>query len=161
MPNGRKPRRHEFLFSPRDYLSDPAVLAMSLESRGAYSTLLFELWDMPAPGVVIDHDASLAALSRSTPQEWKRVREQVVAAFDADGRPGYLVQKRMVAEHERQTAFIEEARRTGRMGGLKRASRVPKATVKRPSTGSSVTSVVSVSSGSAVADDGTNLKDYS
>ena len=120
VPNDRKPRRHEFLFCPRDYLFDPAVVRMSLQARGAYSTLLFELWDQPEPGVVVSDHGVLAAMARATTDEWDLVKHQVQAAFDADSRPGFWVQKRMVAEHERQDEWVAEMRRRGHLGAEKR-----------------------------------------
>ena len=111
----RERRGHGFFFSPRDYLNDPAVLAMSTLARGVYSTLLFALWDQPEPGVGPVAEGALAALSRATQEEWAEVRDQVATAFGRNGN-GAWVQKRMVAEHRRQDDYYERKRRAGKAG---------------------------------------------
>lgn len=122
MPNGRAPRQHDFFFSPRDYLNDPSVLAMGTLARGAYSTLLFALWDQPEPGISPGSDAVLCTLARTTTAEWLEVRDQVAAAFDLSARPGYWVQKRMVYEHGRQSSFHDLRSRLGKAGRDKQLS---------------------------------------
>ncbi|OGS01559.1 MAG: hypothetical protein A2V88_02745 [Elusimicrobia bacterium RBG_16_66_12] len=116
----RRDRGDEFMFNPDHYLNDPAVLAMNLEERGAYSTLLFGIWKMPEPGVVQNDDVILAALARATADEWGRVKPRVLAAFDSEGRPGWIVQRRMVETHKRQTRNVERMREQGRMGAVTR-----------------------------------------
>lgn len=116
----RRPRRHDFFFSPRDYLNDPCVLRMTLLERGAYSTLLFALWDQPEPGVAMADQCLLAGLARAAPDEWDMVEDAVSRCFDLDTRPGYWVQKRMVAEHKRQDAYYALKSRLGKSGAAKR-----------------------------------------
>lgn len=128
----RLPRRHEFLFAPRDYLHDPAVLAMSLAARGAYSTLLFSLWEQPEPGVTPANRRSLAALARATMEEWVAVEVEVAAAFDTQSREGCWVQKRMVAEHRRQDAFYAQQSRAGKLGRDKQLMGLAQGSPSRP-----------------------------
>jgi uncharacterized protein YdaU (DUF1376 family) len=117
-------RGTRFLMEPRAYLSDEAVLPMNLEERGAYSTLLFGLWDLPEPGVAPANDRALAALARATPEEWERVKPAVTRAFDTETRPGWWVQRRMVREHEAQdkrVAHLRTARsNAGKAGNVSR-----------------------------------------
>lgn len=122
MPEGRKPRQNDFFFSPRDYLRDPAIVAMRcrLDARGAYSTMLLELWDQDEPGVAPDDDAVLAGLAWATPEEWAKVRALVARAFDTTSRPGFWVQKRMVREYRRQSEYHRERSNSGKRGSDKR-----------------------------------------
>ena len=113
----RAKRARAFLMEPATYLNDHAVLRMNTLERGAYSTLLFALWDLPEPGVVEDHPEVLRALSRTTPSEWDNVRVSVMAAFDTETRPGWWIQKRMVQDHHAQTLWVEAQKARGRMGG--------------------------------------------
>lgn len=146
MSSSRRPRRHDFFFSPRDYLNDPVVLEMTTMERGAYSTLLFALWDQPEPGVCQDSERTLRALSRTTPEEWAEVRPQVAKAFDLEARPGSWVQKRMVAEHSRQDRYHSSRSRIGK------AARAKQLTARgRPEAGS--TPALSPSSPSSPAED--------
>ena len=121
MQSRRKHRQHDFFFSPRDYLNDPAVLCMGLAARGAYSTLLFALWDQREPGIAPPGDAALAALARATPEEWAEVRGQVGSAFTRNSH-GAWVQKRMVAEHRRQQSYYALRSRLGKAGRDKQLS---------------------------------------
>lgn len=106
---------------PSAYLNDPAVLNMGTLARGAYSTLLLALWDLPEPGVVPGTDEALRALSRTTPEEWAQVRDSVGLAFDTESRPGFWVQKRMLDTHTRQDRFIRLQKARGRAGGKNNA----------------------------------------
>ncbi|MGQ0721006.1 MAG: hypothetical protein ACT4PE_05460 [Candidatus Eiseniibacteriota bacterium] len=151
----RMPRRHDFFFSPRDYLNDPAVLSMSLLARGAYSTLLFALWDLPEPGVAPASPRALMSLARATPEEWGQVEGEVKGAFDTLSREGCWVQRRMVREHARQVKYFEDAKKLGRAGGRKSAELRTVAThpqgplkgpSKAPPKGASTASLASLAS---------------
>jgi len=97
--DGRAP---SFQFYPRDFYGDPVVVAMSLEEVGAYIRLLCVAWEQFEPGVLPDDDEILARFAHSTRREWRRVSEKVKAAFDRESRPGFLIQKRMMAERNAQ-----------------------------------------------------------
>lgn len=84
------------LWEPRAYLGDAAVLRMSLEARGAYSTLLMAMWETETPGILPHDDTLLACLARATPEQWERVKGQVLAAFISVGDE--LHQLRMTRE---------------------------------------------------------------
>jgi len=110
-------------FDPKDYLSDPAVRAMSLEERGAYTTLLFQIWHQKEPGVVKDEDRSMAFLAWATPEEWARVKPAVMRAFDTESRPGWWVQKRMAKDSRRLTRAQAALRERGEKGARSRWKR--------------------------------------
>lgn len=112
----RLPRRHEFLVSPNDYLNDPNVLGKSTEFRGVYSTLWLNSWNMPEPGVIPADACVLRGLARATLDEWDRQEADVERCFDTTSRPGFWVQKRVVAEHKRQNEHRKKASRNGLMG---------------------------------------------
>lgn len=119
----RKPRARKFLMEPSAFLNDPAVLSMSTLARGAYSTLLLAMWDLPTPGIVPATDFALRALSRTTPEEWAEVKDCVSLAFDTESRPGEWVQKRMVQEHHLQDSFVKLQKARGKAGGKAKATK--------------------------------------
>ena len=77
----RADRAQRFLVNPHGWMDDPAVQRMSLEARGAYAVLWLAGWDQKEPGVYVADDRVLAQLARCTPDEWSRVRDEVVTAF--------------------------------------------------------------------------------
>jgi len=93
---------------------------MSLEARGAYAILFCELWDQPEPGVVPDDDRLLASLARATPEEWGRIANDVRRAFDAQERPGYLIQRGLVATVKAQDRFIASQSHAGHVAAKAR-----------------------------------------
>lgn len=132
MPKRERDRGDGFVFKPRDYLNDPAVLRMTTQERGAYTTLLFHLWGLPEPGVVEDNDSVLAKLSWTTPDEWREVREAVCQAFDKSSRPGFWVQKRLVAEHAAQRRWFESVSTQRRSAANSRWDNEKHATAMQP-----------------------------
>lgn len=116
----RSRRAMSFLFEPARFKNDEAVRMMSLEARGAYAILFCELWDQPEPGVVPDDDRLLASLARATPEEWVRIGSDVRRAFDAQQRPGYLVQRGLVATVKAQDRFIASQSHAGHVAAKAR-----------------------------------------
>ena len=116
----RRDRARSFLFEPARFKNDEAVLTMSLEARGAYAILFCELWDQPEPGVVRDDDRLLASLARATTDEWVRIGSDVRRAFDAQERPGYLVQRGLVATVKAQDRFIASQSHAGHVAAKAR-----------------------------------------
>jgi len=111
-----KPRARSFLFCAESYLHDERVLRMSLEERGAYSTLLFNAWLMERPGEVPDSDQAVANLARCSTSEWERVKGSVLACFRHDIRRRVYVQGKMVKTYRAQTRFLERQRERGKRG---------------------------------------------
>ena len=118
----RKGRAQRFLFDPHQFVNDEAVLTMSLEAAGAYIRLFCRSWDMPSPGVLPDHDPTLAALSQAG-DRWPLVRDEVLRAFDRGTFEGHLTQRGLVATHLSQS----ESRETWR--NKKRRQRMAKTVV--------------------------------
>lgn len=114
-------RARTFLFEPSRFKNDSAVMKMSLPARGAYAILFCEAWDMPEPGVLPDDDDLLCVLSRTDPESWSEVRDEVATAFDTESTPGFWVQKGLVATYESQKSWYSNQVESGRIGGLKAA----------------------------------------
>lgn len=131
----KRERAREFLFEPSRYKNDPAVMRMSLEARGAFSILFCEGWDMPEPGVIPDDDNLLAILARTDIESWLEVRNEVATAYDTTSRPGFWIQRGTVTTYESQRQWFATQAEHGRLGGLKRASRLAKGRLKRPDGG--------------------------
>lgn len=130
MPRKREQGRRRLLLDVRAYLKDKNVLRMSLAERGAYSTLLLELWDLEEPGVVEAHDRVLMTLARCSGEEWEAVRGAVELCFDTDSRPGWWLQQRMIEENRadnRRFKLSQERKRRAantRWGNKKDAPRM-------------------------------------
>ena len=107
----RDSRPPSFQFYPRDFLSDPAVMAMRPAEVGAYIRLLCVAWLGDEPGVLPDDDDFLSTAS-GMGAGWPSSRPAVSRAFRvADGR---WVQKRMVMEREAQVSYRNGASSGGR-----------------------------------------------
>lgn len=118
-----KDRPPAFQFYPRDFITDPVVVMMDLEARGAYINLLCYAWLAEDPGVLPDNDEMLARLSGADAR-WPAVRDAVRRAFRVqDGR---LIQKRMVEVREEQELRFQASHN----GGVVSASR-PRDTLGR------------------------------
>jgi len=120
-----RPRRcRSFDFNPEDFLCDPHVIVMNLETRGAYITLLCRAWTMEVPGVLPADEEAIRWLVGATPEEWQRIGPKLKACFDTSG--GRWIQKRMRREYEAQTQRIERRALAGRLGGEAKAKRFNK-----------------------------------
>src|SRR5215471_17074959 len=85
-----------FPFYPADFITDPKVMAMSLEEVGVYFCLLFIAWNEEPPGTLPDCDETIARFIRESLDTWLKMKPRVTAAFKlVDGR---WHQKRMMAE---------------------------------------------------------------
>lgn len=97
----RAPRAQRFLFDPQQLVNDEVFLTMSLEAAGAYVRLFCRAWGMPEPGVLPNHDPTLASLSQAG-ERWPLVRDEVLRAFDRGTRPGFLIQRGLLSTYEKQ-----------------------------------------------------------
>lgn len=130
-----KDRPPSFQFYPADFVSDPAVMAMTLEARGAYITLLCAAWNQPETGTLPDDDEWLSRTSGANGR-WPAIRDQVRAAFRQG--PGVLVQRRMQQERESQKRRYEQAKSGARKTNeAKRLARIAGRTAVAPSSSSS------------------------
>lgn len=118
----KRPRAPRFLFEPGDFETDPVVLAMSPAGRGAYIMLLCRAWAMPEPGVIpAAPERTVANLAMIDFETWQAVKSELAEAFDTESRPGFWIQKRMVATHRLQTDRIKMLESKSTAGGKARA----------------------------------------
>jgi uncharacterized protein YdaU (DUF1376 family) len=96
-----------------DYLADTGHLTQA--QHGAYLLLLMALWRQN--GKFPDDDDALAAVTRSTPQEWKRLRP-ILARFCTVAN-GVWTQKRVTSEIENAERRYKSKVENGRLGGLR------------------------------------------
>lgn len=90
-----------FQFYPKDFLSDPRVMAMSLEQRGAYITLLCLCWTETTLPMDVE---SLSRMLHCSPTAFtKRIWPALQACFQVadDG----FRQKRLDEERDKQSAY--------------------------------------------------------
>lgn len=103
-------------FYPTDFLSDAPVMAMTLEERGAYITLLCVAWT--EEGLPAD-PPRLARLCGVTPRRFKSLWHTVGPCFESDGN-GRLYSPRMEEVREQQLQRSAAMRKAGRKGAKKR-----------------------------------------
>lgn len=111
-----------------DYLSDTMHLTRS--EHGAYMLLIMAYWKRGGP--LPDDSASLAAITKSSLDEWEgTLSTGVERALNARCRPffsvhdGFWHHKRIDEELERATLKIEQKRRAGRASANARSTDVP------------------------------------
>ena len=102
-----------------DYLADTPQL--SLAQHGAYLLLLMGLWRLG--GKIDDCDITLAAITRSTPQEWKKLRP-VLQKF-CTVADGVWTQKRLTVEMEKAQARYAAQVANGKKGGRPKRNTEP------------------------------------
>lgn len=100
--NGRaEHHKPAFQFYPGDFLSDAAVVAMTMEERGAYITLLCHQW---IEGSIPADPAILARLVHMEREAFQKLWGNLVDKFTLADLPGRLKNARL----ERERAFMEE-----------------------------------------------------
>lgn len=110
----REKRANRFLIDPLAILNDEAFQAMSLEARGAYLTLLLQLWFQKQPGRVLADDRILAGLSLAG-DRWQEVKKSIRTAFKE--RAGKWVSPVMVDTFVAQSRFVRRQTEAGSRGG--------------------------------------------
>lgn len=115
-----------FQFYPKDWLSDPEVVRMTLEERGAYMQLLCYCWLEGGIPNDVDELAKLCGVTRRRMQKlWKTLGPR----FEFDGKTAEVLRNpRLERERKAQNEHRERRREAGRRGA---ASRWGKRT-KRP-----------------------------
>jgi len=111
-----------FQFYPADYLADPNVDMMTLEQQGAYVRLLCHAWRATTVGRLLNDRSTLFALARMTPEQWDQNSEAILRAFRVDD-DGYITQKRLVKEWEKQQVKRLQAHEAGVRSGEVRRER--------------------------------------
>ncbi len=93
-------RSPAFQFYPKDFLTDPCVIAMSLEERGLYITLLCRAWmDDGLPGSLEE----ISEISGEDPRKIRRIFPRVAHCFEE--RDGRYYQPRLERERAKQQQF--------------------------------------------------------
>lgn len=105
-----------FQFYATDFLSDAPVMAMTLEERGAYITLLCVAWT--EQGIPDDHK-KLARLLRVSARKFAEIWEALEVCWAPDGS-GRLVSPRMEAIREEMRQRSESASKAGTAGARAR-----------------------------------------
>lgn len=109
-----------FQFYPRDFLADANVIAMTLEERGLYITLLACAW---IEGSIPAEAPEIARLVHYPEKQFRRVWGRVSRCFKPREDDGRLINPRLESERVIQAEFRRERSEAGRIGGLTRASK--------------------------------------
>jgi uncharacterized protein YdaU (DUF1376 family) len=91
-----------FQFYPNDFLSDPNVMVMSLQERGAYITLICVCWTQ---GTLPDDKARLARLCGVPVHAFGRMWPALEPCFRKARTAGVLVHPRLERERDKQADF--------------------------------------------------------
>jgi len=133
-----------FQFYPKDFLSDINVVAMNMEERGIYITLLSICW---LEGWLPNGSTKLQRLC-SNPLNWNESWLNIKSCFcEKDGK---LYHKRLQIEREKQLKWREKSMLGGKKSGEKRKKTKGGSTKRKPkgntSSSSSSSSFASSSS---------------
>lgn len=145
MPN----KSPAFQFYPADYLADENVDAMTLMQQGAYMRLICHAWRGTTVGRLLNDPQRLSTLAHMTLSEWDENKGPILRAFRIDD-DGYITQKRLVIEWEKQQVRWLQTVAAGKRSGEARRERPfndRSTTVERtanPSSSSSSSSSTSV-----------------
>lgn len=94
-----------------DYLRD--TMHLSRDEHGAYFLLLIAAWVQS--GSLQNDPKFLAAITKSTPKEWRRLAPSVLPFFRIEGDK--LVHSRVRDEWNRAQSISETRRNSGLLGG--------------------------------------------
>lgn len=98
-------------FYPADYLRK--TMRLTRDQHGGYFLLLLACWD--GGGRLPNDPDELAAIVKASPAEWRKLAPKLLPFFEVEGE--FLVQKRVLAEHEKAARLSEIRRETGAKGG--------------------------------------------
>jgi uncharacterized protein YdaU (DUF1376 family) len=121
MSNARKGRAPAFQFYAADFLADENVMAMTLEERGAYITLMAVEW---REGSIPAEPKRLARIVGATLAEFEAIWGILGECF-VEGEPGRLVHPRLERERGKQAAHRERQSQAGKEGAEKRWGKAP------------------------------------
>jgi uncharacterized protein YdaU (DUF1376 family) len=126
-------RSPAFQFYPADFLSDHNVIAMSLQERGAYITLICLCWQNPLP----DDLERLARLCGVPIATFRKMWPALGRCFRPDpDQAGFLMHPRLERERVKQDEFRQRQSENGRHGGRPRK---PNPNPKEPTAFSGLT----------------------
>jgi len=140
-----KAKAPAFPFYPKDWRSDAHVSLMSLAERGAYIELLGVCW---LEGSLPTDDDQLRRLAHAERDEWKKVRDAVLARFEEVG--GRLEHAKLSKLRTEKDAYHATKAAAGRKGAAARWQGHPAANSKAV-TGASAVPMANDGSASASA----------
>jgi len=106
-----------FQFYPQDFISSLDVQLMSAAEVGAYCLLLFNSWTQARPGYLLNNDRQLLAITRLTPEEWKRSKKLLLSKFPTTQDGKFRYNPRLAAEADKQADFRTKQAENGKRGG--------------------------------------------
>lgn len=115
MTKPKRERANPDAFMPffvAEYVVD--TMDLSVAEHGAYCLLLIHHWRKQ--GAIRGDDASLMAVTKTSPQQWRAMRDKILAFFKPGPTEGTLVQKRLMVEVEIARANKDEASARGKAG---------------------------------------------
>ena len=112
---------------PGDYLADTGHLNQA--QHGGYLLLLMAMWRRD--GRVPDDDQELAAITRSTAQEWKKLRPVLQKLCTVEN--GFWTQRRLLFELAKANRRYQSKVENGRKGGRRHGHATQVATTPTPS----------------------------
>lgn len=108
---GRSPA---FQFYPADFLSDPNVIVMSLQERGAYITLISLCWQSPLP----NNQERLARLCGVPTATFRKLWPALHVCFRSHpDDAALLIHPRLERERAKQSEFRAKQAENGKKGG--------------------------------------------
>lgn len=116
-PDSTPGKSPAFQFYPNDFLSDPNVIVMSLQERGAYITLICLCWANPLPSN-INRLARLCGVPVATFRKLWPALEVCFRPHPTE--PDLLIHPRLERERAKQLAFRSEKSEAGKRGAAKR-----------------------------------------
>ncbi len=94
-----------------DYLRK--TMHLNRDQHGGYLLLIMACWDRG--GRLPNDPGQLAGIARATPAEWRRMAPVLLPFFETDG--DWLIQGRVIEEHEKAQRLSETRRQAGAQGG--------------------------------------------
>lgn len=102
-------------FYTADYARD--TLHLTRDQHGGYLLLLMACWN--AGGRIKNDPAMLAAITKATPAEWRKLAPVLLPFFTDEGE--FITHKRVIAEHEKAARLSDARREAGAKGGRPRS----------------------------------------
>lgn len=94
---------------------------LSLEQRGAYTTLLDAMYDTGGEPGIIDNERRIAGLLDVSTRRWRVLRAELIELGKIEERDGLLTNSRYLRELEKQRRISEKRANAGQKGGKAKA----------------------------------------
>lgn len=89
------------------------TMHLTRDQHGAYFLLLMACWDRG--GRLPNDPGQLAGIAKASPSEWRKLQSVMMPFFQVDGE--WLIQDRVIEEHEKAAKLSEIRRQAGSQGG--------------------------------------------